>query len=69
MTTITITDEGGQLTIAIDGAEPQPVQNVEDACQAIESAFGQPEQAQAQGMAEQDMMSGFQSVRGGGLNG
>ena len=43
MPTVTITDDGGQLTVTVDGGEPQPVQNAEDACQVVEATFGQPD--------------------------
>ena len=82
MTTITISDDSGQLTVSIDGGEPEPIQNAEDACQVVEQTFAQqeeskevtPEQMNTEGleqagMAEQDMAAGFNQVRGGGLNG
>lgn len=64
-------DDQGVITVAIDGGEPQPVQNAEDACQVVEATLGQPdaddtmqqEQAQQQGGFEQ----GFADVRGKGL--
>lgn len=39
MPTVVITDESGQLTVSIDGQE-QPVASVDEACQAVEMAFG-----------------------------
>ncbi len=62
--------------MSVDGGEPQPIQNAEDACQVIEQTFGQgqgddPAEMTTEGM-EQDQggfEAGFQGVRGNGLNG
>lgn len=74
MTTISVSDDTGQLTMTVDGGEPQQIQTADDACQVIEQTFGQPdgemapEEMTTDGM-ESDMQAGFQAVRGGGLNG
>ncbi len=80
---ITLRDDGSLTVVecepetpAMEGQEGeaagQSFQDMQSAMQAAAQIL-QSEQtqdpAQAQGMAEQDMMSGFQSVRGGGLNG
>ena len=68
MTTITVeSNEQGQITVSVDGGEPQPVQSAEEACQVIEQAFGQPD-ADEQGQGEQEFAGGFNQVRQGGLN-
>lgn len=71
MPTITVTDQGGTLTVTVDGGQPTPVQTAEEACSIIEQTFGQPDgDEQAPGpMADQAMAAGFNQVRGGGLNG
>lgn len=72
MTTITITDEQGQLMVAVDGGEPMPVENAAMACQVVEKAFGQPDADEAgdgEMPAEGGFEAGFRDVRGGGLNG
>lgn len=77
MPTVTITDENGQLTVTVDGGEPQPVQNAEDACQVVEATFGQPdgddtmapEELNTEGMEGDQFEAGFGNVRGAGLNG
>lgn len=82
MTTVTITSENGQVTVAVDGGEPQPVESAQAACEMAEQALGgaegdegmPPEGLTSEGMegpaAEQDAMNaGFAGVRGGGLMG
>ena len=54
MPTVTVSDQGGQLTVSIDNGEPQPVQNAEDACQIVEATFGGGMEEQSE---EQAMMS------------
>ena len=82
MATVTISDDQGQLMVTVDGGEPQPVQNAEDACQIVEATFNQPDQDDQsmnpedmttegmEQMSEEDAMgAGFKGVRGSGLNG
>lgn len=78
MTTITITNDGGQITVAMDGGEPQPVESVEAACMAVEQALGAPdaddgalppEGITSDGMEQEQsaMDQGFAATRGGGI--
>ena len=75
MTTVTISNDEGQLTITVDGGEAQPLDGVEQACQAVEEVFGAQEQESPQEdagepmEAQQGFEQGFGNVRGGGLNG
>lgn len=76
MPTITITDESGQLTIAVDEGEPQPIESVEQACQAVEQVFvgsneeqTEPVDNMQEDQAEQAFAGGFQGIRGNGING
>lgn len=77
MTTITVeSNEQGQITVSVDGGEPQPVQSAEEACQVIEQAFGGGDEENAQETAaepgeepgEAAFQGGFNQVRQGGLN-
>ncbi len=51
MTTITVSDDSGQLTVSMDGQET-PVESAEQACQMIEQAFGQSDQDDAMASAQ-----------------
>lgn len=59
-------DDAGQVTVAVDGGEPVPVQGAEGACEMVEQALGGGEMDKAAD-AEAAMGAGFQGVRGGGL--
>lgn len=73
MPTLTISDESGGITVSMDGAEPKPVEGVEQACQVVEEVFGAPEQESpaedAQDGAGAAFEGGFAGVRGAGING
>lgn len=77
MTTLTISNDSGQLTVAVDGGEPQPIQNAEDACQVVEQTFSQPQSdalppkgISTEGAEEAGSFEGgFSGIRGAGLNG
>ena len=72
MPSITITDEGGSLSISMDGGEPQPIEGVEQACQVVEEVFGGQEQESpaedAGDGAGAAFEQGFGGVRNGGMN-
>ena len=73
MPSLTISqNEQGQMTITLDGAEPQPIEGVEQACQVVQEVFGGQEQEspaedQQEG-AGAAFEQGFGGVRNGGLN-
>jgi hypothetical protein len=64
MTAYTI-ETGEQVTLSIDGGEPQPVESIEAACEAIEQAegLGSP-QEDAMEAEQQGMQAGFAGARG-----
>lgn len=71
MTTYVIETSEQGVTLTIDGGEPQPLESVEMACEAIEQAEGVEEPGEMEGQASEaeGMAAGFAGVRGGGLNG
>ena len=69
MTTVTISNDEGQLTIAVDGGEAQPLDGGEQTCQAVEEVFGGQEQESPQEDQGEAFEAGFNQQRGGGLNG
>lgn len=65
MATYTIETGDQGCTLTVDGGEPQPMESVEQACEAIEQAEGggqDNEQAEQQGMQQ-----GFAGARGAPL--
>lgn len=71
MTTYTIETSGQGVTLSVDGGEPQPLESVEQACEAIEQAEGveEPGEAEMQAQEQQGMEAGFAKARGGMLGG
>jgi phage terminase large subunit GpA-like protein len=60
MTTYVI-ETGEQVMLSIGGGEPQPMESVEAACEAIEQAEGMQEPMEDEGAA---MQAGFDKARG-----
>ncbi len=65
MPTVTVSGEAGSITVTVDDGQPVPVKSAEEACAIVEQTFGQPDADE--GMANEQMMQGIQSVRGGSL--
>lgn len=61
MPSVTITAEQNQVSVAMDGGQPQPVESVDAALEMAKQAL-QPQQAQP--TAEQDMAQGFSKGMG-----